>query len=402
MALTLRPPPNVLTQLRKVAANPAGAAMVDAMAVALAQRATVREQAPHAWTQEDALKALDPQAQDIELFAALRLLQAVDPKKARLGYSHLAEEEPVRIDQKLMLEFAAAEVTDVAASRGTATSNRPTLTQTAVGLLGPNGALPFTWTEFAYDLANSAYRSERDGSFVALINVIQRRQLSFLYRAWSDSVATVGVDRPDESHPVADRLRALGGLALGDLASRDSVAADFKMAFAATLARRVRNPQPLAEMLSAYFEAPVRVEEFVAHWLDIPPAQRTGLGTQFATLGADAVAGARVWDSSTRFRIYIGPLNLERYRTFLPHGEAYAQLADLVALYVGPEYDWELVPVLERRQVPYSWLGNSGLLLGWSSWLGVRYAETDAADLHLQMAPNMKPRAQAPAQEGTW
>jgi hypothetical protein len=37
--------------------------------------------------------------------------------------------------------------------------------------------------------------------------------------------------------------------------------------------------------------------------------------------------------------------------------------------------------------VPLSWLGNAGLLLGWSSWLGVRYDDDDAADLNLHMAP---------------
>jgi hypothetical protein len=56
-----------------------------------------------------------------------------------------------------------------------------------------------------------------------------------------------------------------------------------------------------------------------------------------------------------------------------------------------------VVPVLQSTEVPYSWLGNQGLLLGWSSWLGVRYDARDAADLHLHMAPNLKPRSAASA-----
>jgi type VI secretion system protein ImpH len=398
MAIAFRSPSDLLTeQLRTVASGPSGAAVLDALKVALDQRGGVGDRSPTAWTVEDAVKALDTETVDIELFAALRLLQAVQPERRRLGYSHVAEEDPVRVDQELRLDFPPAEVSKVELSRGSASTNRPTVTQNAVGLFGPNGALPYTWTEYAHDLIHSPYRSRRDSSFLALVNVLQRRQFGLLYRAWHDSNPVVGVDRPDEPHPVSDRLRAVAGLVLADSAGRDSVAADFKAAFASVLSRRVRSPQPLAAMLSHYFQAPVRVEEFVARWLDIPDGQRSMLGVQFCALGVDAVAGARVWDCSTSFRIFIGPLNLQRYRTFLPHGEAHAQLTDLVGLYAGVEFEFEVVPVLQSTEVPYSWLGNQGLLLGWSSWLGVRYDARDAADLHLHMAPNLKPRSAASA-----
>jgi predicted component of type VI protein secretion system len=114
---------------------------------------------------------------------------------------------------------------------------------------------------------------------------------------------------------------------------------------------------------------------------------------QFNRLGEDAIVGARVWNCSNRFRIFVGPLSLERYRQFLPQGVAYAELADLVTLYVGVEYEWDLVPVLEADQVPYSWLGNEGLLLGWSSWLGVRFNTIDAGDLNLHMGPKFESSA---------
>jgi type VI secretion system protein ImpH len=365
------------------------APVLEALQIALAPRTPVEVHQNAEWTIAEAITALDPSHHDVHFFAALRLLQAVQPDRQRLGYSHTAEEDPVRIEQELRLDFPPAEVTSVAGARGLATTHRPTVRQTAVGLLGPNGALPYAWTEHAHELANSTYRSERDSSLVAFINMLQRRQLAFLYRAWHDGEAITGADRPKDPHPVGDRLRALAGLALADSARRDAVSPDFKVAFGSVLSRRVRSPEALGAMLAHYFNAPVRVEEFVARWVDIPKPQRTMLGVQFATLGQDAVAGARVWDCSTCFRIYIGPLDLKRYRTFLPQGAAYAELRDLVALYVGVEYEWELVPVLQSREVPYSWLGNQGLLLGWSSWLGVRYEDDDAADLHMTMTPRL-------------
>jgi type VI secretion system protein ImpH len=394
MAHEIRSPSDVLSEmLGAIAATAAGPAVIDALRASVLHRLSIVRAKALPWSIDQALAALDPEEENvIELFAALRLLEGAQPGRSRLGYSHLAEEDPVRVDQALLLEFARAEITSVEESRGAGTSHRPVVEQTAIGLLGPNGALPYSWTEHAHDLANSAYRDQRDKSFVAWINVIQRRQVGLLYRAWSDSQAVVGMDRPSHPHPLGDRLRALAGLELADASTRDHIAPGFKMAFAAVLSRRVRSPQPLAAMLAYHFDAPVRIEEFVARWLDIPVDQRTRIGIQFNRLGQDAVAGARVWDCATRFRLYIGPLSLERYRDFLPHGRSYAELRDLVTLYAGVEYEWDLVPILEAQQVPYSWLGNEGLLLGWSSWLGVRYETSDAADLNLHMAPSFKPK----------
>ena len=394
MAHEIRSPSDVLSDmLSAIAASDAGPAVLGALRASVMRRLQIVKGLPHPWTVADALAVLDASDDNvIELFAALRLLEGAQPGRARLGYSHLAEEDPVRLDQALLLEFARTEITRVEDSGGAATSGRAVLEQTAIGLLGPNGALPYSWTEHAHELAHSGYRGQRDKSFIAWINVIQRRQVGLLYRAWSDTQAVVGMDRPLQPHPLGDRLRALAGLELADAGARDRIAPGFKMAFAAVLSRRVRSPQPLAAMLAYHFDAPVRVEEFVARWLDIPLDQRTRMGVQFNRLGHDAVAGARVWDCATRFRLYIGPLSLERYRDFLPHGRAYAELADLVTLYAGVEYEWDLVPILEAPQVPYSWLGNEGLLLGWSSWLGVRYDITDAADLNLHMAPNFQPK----------
>ena len=385
MAPEIRTPPGFLTALRAVVDAAHGGAVLDALGVEMARRRELPNEPPQPWTLAAALEELAARPHAASLFGAIRLLQGAQPAKAALGYSRRAEDDAVRIDQTLLLGFAASEVDVVTPG----IEERPHLRQSAIGLLGPNGALPYRWTEHAHDLANTEYRSQRDVSFHAWINVMQRRQIALLYRAWSDAQAVTGADRPSQAHPIADRLRALGGVLLRGLRDRDGIDDGFKMAFSATLSRRVRNPAPLASMLSQFFETPVRIEEFAAHWLEIPADQRSRLGVTFTTLGQDAIAGTRVWDSTTRFRIIVGPLTLKAYRSFLPSGESYAALRDMVSLYVGVEYEWELVPVLESHEVPYSWAGNPGLLLGWSAWLGVRYEDVDAHDLVLPMTPRL-------------
>ena len=407
MAHEIRTPANVLTALERASAGlratlavvadaPYGPAVLEALDVEMARRRTLPDSPPEAWSLATALAELSARPHGATLFGAIRLLQGAQPDKPNLGYALRAEDDTVRIDQSLLLGFAASEVDAVQSSA----NGRPQLMQSAVGLLGPNGALPFRWTEHAFELITSEYRSHRDASFLAWINLVQRRQPALLYRAWSDARAETGAERAGRPHPVADRLRALSGLMLDGLRDRDHIDDGFKMASSATLSRRVRNPGPLAALLASYFETPVRIEEFVSRWLEIPVDQRSVLGHRLCTLGEDAVVGTRVWDSMTRFRIVVGPLTLERYRSFLPNGESHAELRDIVSLYVGVEHEWDLLPLLKHADVPYSWAGNPGLLLGWSSWLGVRYEALDADDLSLPMTPRLS--AVAPVGAAAW
>ena len=384
------------------------AAVLQALTVALqARRSSVAAAPPPvAWTLPEALAALQTSDADIQLFGALRLLQAAQPDKQRLGYATNPDREAVRIDQALLTGFAPREVMHMALPRAGQTAARASISQNAVGLLGPNGPLPYTWTQHALDLQAKATHVPADQrqSFVAFLNVVQRRQLALLYRAWSDAQAVVALDTsadPDASHPISDRLRALAGLAHAPLLARDEIPAGFKLAFAAALSRRVHSPGPLADLLARYFDAPVRIDEFAARWLPIPSAQQSRLGAAFAVLGHDAVAGARVWDCSTRFRVTVGPLSLARYQGFLPGGLPLRQLRDLVALYAGPEWEWEFCPVLRANEVPRACLGATGLQLGWTSWLGQRPAPMDAQDLRLTLTPSLTGRQVVhPAEHG--
>lgn len=337
---------------------------------------------PGAWTLENVVRTLGREPFGTTLFGLVRLLQSAQPQRQGVGYAPRIDEEAVRLEQSLLLGFAPSEVDALRSG-----PRRPVVRQSAIGLLGPNGPLPYHWTEFAHDLEHAEYHADRDTSFMAWLNLLQRRQLGFFYRAWADTIAATAYDKEGSSHPVVDRLRAIAGIALPGLQQRSTVSDDFKLAYAGVLSRRVRAPGPLAEMLAHYFGVPVEIEEFAAHWMEIPADQRGQLGRRFSVLGVDTVIGARIWDLCSRFRIRLGPLTLPRYRSFLPGAPEYCKLQDLVSSYCGVEYEWDLVLVLAGTSVPRGWLGNPGFLLGWSAWLGVRFEESDAHDLELPMAP---------------
>ena len=148
---------------------------------------------------------------------------------------------------------------------------------------------------------------------------------------------------------------------------------------------KTANRPGLQAMLAAYLRAPVSVEQFVGRWLEIPRTERTRLGaagasgrTPTAQLGAGATLGGTVFDRQHHFRIHIGPLRLAAFEALLPGGSALPAVQALLAHYVSLALAWDLHLVLASADVPACRPGRYGRL-GWTSWLGRRPGQGDAA-----------------------
>jgi type VI secretion system protein ImpH len=135
-------------------------------------------------------------------------------------------------------------------------------------------------------------------------------------------------------------------------------------------------------MLQHYFRVPLRIEQFVGHWMALSERERTYLQRTGATLGTGAVLGRAVWDCQHKFRIHMGPLTLEQYESFLPGHALLSKLVDWVRLFLCFELDWDVRLRLKADEVPRLTLGGRGRL-GWTTWLGVRSDPGDADDLCL-------------------
>jgi type VI secretion system protein ImpH len=308
---------------------------------------------------------------EFDLFQAMRLIESAHPGHARIGEARRPLDEPVRFAQEASLAFSPA-----ALAAFEAQAHPPRLVQRVLGLFGPNGALPIHLTDWARDRA----RNHGDSAFVRFLDVFHHRMLALFYRAWAQAQPAVSLDRPRQDY-FGRRLAALCGLGTPSLRGRDGAPDFAKLAHAGVFGRQVRSAECLEVALASYFRVPVRIEEFVGHWLRIAPEQHSRLGRRdgFARLGEDAVVGERTWHAQSRFRVVLGPLSFREYERFLPRGRSSRALHDLVKLYVGMEHSWEVKLVLKKEEVPLAWLGNS-VWVGWSSWLGARLTDKDAAD----------------------
>lgn len=318
--------------------------------------------------------AEQPYAHDF--FQSLRRIECLFSDKPRFGTALRPVDEPIRLAQQPSLAFAPATL----ASFQLPSENHPARLQVHFfGLLGTNGPLPLHLTEYAYQRK----LHHGDETFTRWLDVFHHRFLQMFYRAWAQAQPTVSLDRPREDR-FSIYIGSLLGLGHASVRQRDAAPDFAKQFFAGRLAAQVRNPDGLAAALTGFFRVPMRVEPFVGHWLTIPPRDRSrlGAGNRGAQLGAGATLGSKVWNRQNKFRLWIGPLTLKQYESFLPGGTALQRLVAWVRQYLCFELEWDVRLVLAEGLVPKATLGGYGQL-GWTSWAGTRSKTAGATDLVL-------------------
>ena len=322
------------------------------------------------------LEALAASPHRYDFYQTMRLLECLWGDQPRWGTAPRPADEPVRLSQAPDLTFAP---TAIAAFEPGHDRAKPRLTVFFGGLFGPNGPLPLHLTEYARERVRNA----GDATLCRFLDLFHHRFLALLYRAWAQAQPHVSHDRPDADH-VAGFVASFMGITPAGFRRRDGLPDPAKFFHVSTLVRHVRNADGLASILHQYFDVPVRIEEFVGHWLVIQPRDRTRVGRSCAALGAEAVLGGAVWDRQSKFRVRLGPLTWQQYERFLPGHGPLRQLVDWVRFYQCFELDWDVRLVLARREVPPLTLGQ-GARLGWTAWLGTRRSSRDADDLCLNV-----------------
>lgn len=309
-----------------------------------------------------ALQRLRQEPHRFSLFAALRLLEQLDPARPRLGEARRPADESVRFEQPPHLTFAPCDVSSVEAGP----HGRLRLAQYGFGMFGPNGALPFHLTEFVFERR----RHHEDAAVSDFINLFQHRLIALFYRAWADSDPVACHSRPEDDH-FAAFLGALIGVFDESARNRDAVPDYAKLCRVGQIGASARSADGLEAVLSDYFRQKIEVREFVGSWLRIPHELRTRLGAtdDSAVLGRAATLGAGSWQGQGKFEVVIGPMAFEDFLQFLPGSRALRSLADLVRFYTSGEWVWQVRLLVEKGDAPSVALGRVGRL-GWTSWLG--------------------------------
>ena len=258
------------------------------------------------------------------------------------------------------------------------------MTPAFFGMLGAMGALPITYTE-------TFLRREqdfRDRGARAFLDIFTNRATGLFYGAWRKSRLPLHHEHEGRRAylPILLSLAGLEHAAQRDPLHRgDGEVFDETVAgYAAAVRHRPVSAVYLQRVLADYFRCPVRVEQFVGKWYDVPADQLSVLGEVNAVLGATALVGERVWQRDMRARIVVGPLSKRDYEAFLPGGAQAVALERMLTLLAGITLEYEVKLVLKRTEVGASVLGE-GSRLGWDAFLCTRDAAEDRSDARYEL-----------------
>jgi type VI secretion system protein ImpH len=309
-----------------------------------------------------------------DYFAVMRRLEAQAYPLPRWGQAVLPGAEPVRIGQEPSLAFAPATFSRIE----DATAQSPArLRQQFIGYIGPNGPLPVHLSDFIQERA----LNRNDPTWLGFLDGFTHRFALHFYRAWAQAKPAVSLDRPQDDN-FRRYVGALVGVGTATRQNRDSIHDDARLHFSGWLMRQARSKDSVDAVLAEYFGVPVKLEQWIGHWIQLAlsDATRLGQGGASRALGLGAVMGTRVWDRQHKVRIHLGPLTFAQYQMFLPGGSARKLLQNWMQQLLGHEYEWDALLSLQAKEVPVTKMGAASRL-GWTSWLGTRPRTLHANDV---------------------
>ncbi|HEX8338504.1 MAG TPA: type VI secretion system baseplate subunit TssG [Pyrinomonadaceae bacterium] len=327
-------------------------------------------------------ETLDQEAYRFEFFQAVRLLERLLPGRAPVGrHDTPPGGEAVRFRTRPTLQFPPSEVYEVARAAGDEAPAE--MTVAFMGLTGPSGVLPSHTTELVAERARA-----KDTALWEFLDLFGHRMVSLFYRAWERYRFTVSFERGRHDE-LTDDLFALVGMGTRGLRGRLGLPDHALIYYGGLVAQRPHSAGAVESVLGDYFGVPARLEPFTGQWLELDEESRTRLGRANSRLGESTVAGARVWDAQSKFRVWFGPLKLSQFERLLPAGPDYPAAVRLGRLMCGAELDFDMRLVLKAREVPDCVLGEGGVTrprLGWTTWLKTRPLSADDSQVLLQGA----------------
>ena len=298
-------------------------------------------------------------------FQVVRLLQRLSAQPRRVGDFGPPQEETMRFATSNALSFPPNDIESIDFPE----DGPPRLVVNFMGLTGPNGVLPYTFTELIRERARM-----KDYTIQEFFDLFNHRMISLFYQAWEKYRFYVSYER-DQQDRFSRYLMSFIGLGTKGLQNRQVLPDETFLFYSGLLSLHPRSAAALEQILADYFDVDVEVSQFVGTWRQLAPSDQCVFegGDEFSDqLGVGAVAGDEIWDQQSRARIRMGPMDLSRYRSFLPGGSAAAPLKSLTQIFCNGQTEFEIQLILQRADVPAFELGApapADAMLGWTTWM---------------------------------
>jgi type VI secretion system protein ImpH len=307
---------------------------------------------------------LHDDAPSFEFFQAVALLQRMLSDRRPVGHFFSPEDEVLRFHVNPRLGFPASEIQQLQLHD----DGPADMMVNFMGLTGPQGVLPYVYSELILERLRAKDRSMAD-----FFDVFNHRVISLFYRAWQRTRFPVNYAAGERDY-FSQYLRDLLGIGTTGLKERQDAADEALMHYVALFAMQSRSAVALEQVLADYFAVPVEIQQFTGAWYSIDESTQCEMNerdSMSAQLGSGATVGDAVWDRQGRVRIRIGPIRLAQYDDFLPGGSAHATLRAITKFFSNGCVDFEAQLVLDREEVPpveLDFNARHPARLGWVSW----------------------------------
>lgn len=315
-----------------------------------------------------------------EFFQAVRLLEKIFPDRRSVGGKALPTEEVVRFRSYVALDFPPSEIREFVDVEDPITGlRRKEMVMCIMGMVGVSGVMPTHYTELVLDRVR-----HRDTAMWAFLDVFTHRAVSLFYQAWAKYRFPVGYERGNDEF--TSYLFDLAGLGTKGMHGRMDLEDESLLPYVGLIAQRPHSTNAIEKIISDYFGIKAKADQYSGQWLELAETDRTKLGTQNCGLGLNTIAGTRVWDQQSKFRLKLGPLEFSKFQAFLPNGTASKPLKSILDFVVGMEFDYDVQLILAKQQVPSNILTTRAQrrpMLGWTSFLKTQPFQKDDRQLVL-------------------
>ncbi|MEO0558949.1 MAG: type VI secretion system baseplate subunit TssG [Bacteroidota bacterium] len=290
-----------------------------------------------------------------EFFQAIRLLAGAHGGPQTVGGPE-PKREAVRISPDPASVFPASDIRHI---HTPPSSHDPVPIEVGFGgLYGVDAALPNTFHERIATLHPST-APLRD-----FLDLLSHRPYAQLWRAWAryrPEVRAWSLGQRDVHTIRAASLTGIPKTADTPIETQDL------LPLAARLSAWARNAEGLQALLEKATGFSVRVLENIPRFVRL--SDRPQLGS--ARLGVDAVVGETIHDESGKFRLEVGPVGLEDFRSLLPGGAGASRIGMLVELFTSDALDYDVDLLLKAEEAPPLKLGDTSTArLGRNAHLG--------------------------------
>ena len=288
--------------------------------------------------------------------------------------------ESIRFSSDHSLQFSPCEILNISPNNGkNRLKQQWQVSVSFMGLTGAQGVLPYHYSEIILQR-----KKLKDRSVERFFNLFNHRTVSLFFQASNKYRLPIEYERKKLNPPQKEKsdvhtklLLSLMGLGTNYLSEQLRSSEESLPYYSGLFTQKIRSASGLKRMLQRHFDVPVTINEFIGQWQPLIDDVRSRFPTrdlpkgQNIALGKSAMLGKSGWNVNQKIQISLGPINQSKARRFAPGGSALRALNEIVQLYLGLEYDYDLVIKLEQNEslTKTRLTRETPPMIGWDTWL---------------------------------